>query len=425
MKIWYSASWGNELQIYWKSMALYYYHAFSKDGKRQSGQLDAPSEQGVKESLAKRGLFPSQIGLVKGANTGQPWYKRWFEAKVSFKDKIMFTKQLAVLLKSGIPLLHALELLVEQFQGKMRNIIVHLKDGVKEGRSLTDGLNDYPNEFSKIYIQLVRAGEATGNLDLILKRLNVYLDRDEAIRKKVNDALREPLTTLGFIGLVVIGLLTFLVPRLAKIFTSRGGKLPLPTKILMMISNFITQHYLILLGTIILGVILFKRWVKSPKGAYQFDKLKLKIPVLKFFVRITAVVQFSRTLGMLLEGGVRLSEALNVVCDIIDNRVLADSLEKAKDSIIKEGKITQYLKQTGLFPPMAIYLIGTGEESGELAQMLQSVGDNYEEELSDLTSKLSSLIDPIMKLVTALVVGFIVIAMVMPIVGMNKLVSKK
>lgn len=406
-------------------MALYYYHAFSRDGKRQSGRLDAQSVQGVKDSLLKRGLFPSEIGLVKGANTDLPWYQRWFEAKVSLKDKIMFTKQLSVLLKSGIPLLHALELLTEQFQGKMRSIIVHLKDGVKEGRSLTDGLSDYPKQFDKIYIQLVKAGEATGNLDMILNRLNGYLERNEEISRKVKSALREPLIQIGMILAVVLVLLTFVVPMLAKTFASQGGTLPTPTRILMFVSNFVQHYYLVLAGVIILMWIVFKRWKSSAKGAYQFDKLKLKIPILNYFVRINAVIQFSRTFGMLLEGGVRLPEALQIVCEIVDNRVLADALEKAKDSIIKEGKITQYLKQTGLFPSMAIYLIGTGEESGELPQMLLSVAENYEVELADFTDSLTVKIDPIMKIFMALVVGFILIAIMLPIVGMNKLISKR
>ena len=406
-------------------MALYYYYAFSKDGKRQIGQLDAPSEQGVKDALVKRGLFPAEIGLVKGANTGLPWYKRWFEGNVSIKEKIMFTKQLAVLLRSGIPLMHALELLVEQFQGKMRTIIVQLKDGVKEGRSLTDGLKEFPNDFSKIYVQLVRAGEATGNLDMILNRLNIYLERDEAIRKKVKGAMRYPMIQMSIVALVVVVLLTFVVPKLAKTFSARGGVLPTPTRILMAMSNFLQQHYLILAVILIAGFALFKYWVSSPKGAYQLDKLKLQIPMVKYFVRTSAIVQFARTLGMLLEGGVRLSEALTIVCDIVSNRVLADALEKAKDNIVKEGKITQYLKQTGIFPPMAIYLIATGEESGELAGMLTSVAENYEEELAELTDNLAAKIEPLMMLVMAVVVGFIVVAMIMPIVGMNDLMSKK
>ncbi len=406
-------------------MALYYYDAFTKDGKRQSGQLDAPSEQGVKEALASKGLYPSKIGLVKGSQTGLPWYKTLFERGVTAKDKMLFTKQLAVLLRSGIPLLHSLELLMDQFQGKMRSIIVHLKDGVKEGRSLTDGLKDYPKEFDKIYVQLVRAGEATGNLELILNRLNIYMEKQEALRKKIKSAMRYPLIQMSVISLVVVVLLGFVVPKLAQTFSSQGAALPGPTRFLMLLSNFLKNNYLILIISITGLVFAFKYWARTPNGRYQLDKLKLKIPVFKYFVQTSAIVQFCRTLGMLLASGVRLSEALTIVCDIVSNRVLAIALEKAKDNIIKEGKITQYLKQTGIFPPMAIYLIGTGEESGELASMLESVGENYEEELSELTDNLASLIDPIMMVIMAVIVGFIVVAMVMPIVGMNKIVSKR
>lgn len=406
-------------------MALYYYHAFSKDGKRLSGQFDAPSEQAVKDSLIKKGLFPIEIGLSHGTSVGVPWYKQLFEGRVSLKEKIMFTKQLSVLLRSGIPLLPSLELLTDQFQGQLRMIIVQLKDGVKEGRSLTDGLKMYPKTFDKIYVQLVRAGEATGNLEIILQRLNTYLERQAALTKKVKSAMRYPLMQLAVVSLVAVFLLIVIVPKITQTFSSQGGTLPLPTRILIAISDFL-RHQFILFGIIIVALVVgYRYWSSKPQGAYMIDKLKLRLPLIGYFVRTSAIVQFSRTLGMLLEGGVRLSEALSIVCDIIDNRVLADALEKAKDNIVKEGKITQYLKQTGLFPPMAIYLIGTGEESGELDSMLQSVAENYEEELSEISDGLAAKLEPVMLLVMAVVVGFIVVAMILPIVGMNKLISKR
>ena len=405
-------------------MALYYYHAFTRGGKRRTGQLDASSEGAVKDSLIKNGLLPIEIGLVHGTGAGLPWYRKLLEKRVSLKEKIMFTKQLAVLLRSSVPLLPALELLMDQFQGQMRAIIVQLKDGVKEGRSLTDGLKLYPKTFDKIYTQLVRAGEATGNLELILQRLNNYLERQEEINKKIKSAMRYPLIQITMIGLVTIFLLIVVVPKITQTFGSMGGELPLPTRILIGISGFFVNHFILLAILVTALVLGFKYWVRRPRGAYLFDKLKLRSPLIGYFVKTAAIVQFSKTLGMLLEGGVRLSEALSIVCDIIDNRVLADALEKAKDNIIKEGKITQYLKQTGLFPAMAIYLIGTGEESGELAGMLQEVGANYEEELAELTDGLSATLEPVMMVLMAGMVGFIVISMLLPIMGMNKLVTK-
>ncbi len=406
-------------------MALYYYKAFSRDGKQIIGQLDAPSESGVKDALVKRGLFPTEIGLVGGGGAGIPWYQRLFAGSVKPKDKILFTKQLAILLKSGIPLLQSLELLMDQFSGPLHSIIVQLKDGVKEGRSLADGLGMYPKTFDKIYIQLVKAGEATGNLEMILQRLTTYLERRGEITREIQSAVRGPLIQLAFVGAVAVGMIVFIVPKMTQTFSARGGSLPGPTQFLVNISNFMTDHYLIL--AIILGslVMALKYWASRPRGAYMIDQFKLKIPAFNYFVRISAVVQFSRTLGMLLEGGVRLSEALEIVCNIVENRVLAETLEKAKENIVKEGKITQYLKQTNLFPPMAIYLISTGEESGELALMLQNIASNYEEELSETTESLTAALNPIMMVVMALVVGFIVVAMVLPIVKMNEMVSKK
>lgn len=406
-------------------MALYYYKAFSRDGKQVTGQLDAPSESGVKDALVKRGFYPTEIGLAGGTGAGIPWYQKLFAGKVSSKDQILFTKQLAILLKSGIPLLQSLELLMDQFTGPLHSIIVQLKDGVREGRSLADGLAMYPKTFDKIYIQLVRAGEATGNLDMILQRLTAFLERRSEIAKEVQGAMRGPLIQLGFVGVVAVGMITFIVPKMTQTFSARGGSLPGPTQFLVNISDFITNHYLILSALIIAAAVGFRYWISRPQGAYLLDQFKLKIPVFNYFVRISAVVQFSRTLGMLLEGGVRLSEALEIVCNIVENRVLAEALIRAKDNIVKEGKITQYLKQTGLFPPMAIYLISTGEESGELALMLQNVASNYEEELSEVTENLTAALNPIMMVVMALVVGFIVVAMVLPIVKMNEIVSKR
>ena len=402
-------------------MALYVYQALSKDGKKLKGRVDASSLSSAKEQVARKGLFIVKISLAEEAGAITPWYKRLFEKKVSVKDKILFTKQLAILLKSGVPLLQSLELLIEQFEGKMRSILISLKDGIKEGESLADGLKKYPNVFDNIYIQLVRAGEATGKLEVILERLTVYIERQQEIKKKVKSALRYPMIQMFVVTLVVIFLLTFVIPQIAQTFKQQGGELPTPTKLVLSASDFIRGHYLLLLGIIISIILLFKYWKSTPSGAKTIDKIKLHLPLIKYFAKTSAVVQFSRTLGMLIEGGVNLPEALDIVVNIIDNRVLADQLREARDKIIKEGKISQFLKQTNIFPPIAIYLINTGEQSGELGYMLQTVGQNYEAELSELIEGLTAKIDPIMMAIMAVVVGFIVISIALPIVNMSQL----
>lgn len=405
-------------------MALYYYQALSKDGKRITGRLDASTTAGVREQLSKMGLFPVKIELSGGESAQLPWYRRLFRRGVGLKDKIFFTKQLSVLLKSGVPLVQALELLIDQSQGELRNVVIELKDGIKEGRSLADGLAKFPETFDSIFIQLVRAGEATGKLETILERLHDYLVQREEIRKKVSSALRYPIIQLVIIMLVVVGLLTFVVPQIATVFQGQNIPLPLPTRILLGTSQFILGHYILLLS--ILGVIvgLFWFWKSTPSGAYKLDTWKLKLPLIGYFARTGAVVQFTRTLGMLVEGGVNLAEALNIVVKIVDNRVLTVALEKARESIIKQGKIAQYLKETGLFPPLAIYLINTGEQSGQLDTMLLAVAQNFEEDVKEKADGLAELLGPVMLIVMFVVVGFVIASVMLPILNLTKMADK-
>ncbi|MBT4855598.1 type II secretion system F family protein [bacterium] len=401
-------------------MALYFYQALSKDGKKIKGQIDAGSEADARFALTRKGMFPISIGTGEGQMS---LFKRMLLGKVTIKDKILFTKQLAVLLKSGIPLLQALELLVEQFEGRLRAILIDIKDSVKEGSSFAECLGRYPGVFSNIYVQLVRAGEATGNLETILVRLTSYLERKLEVDKKVKSAMRGPIIQIGVVVLVVIVLLTFVVPKMAATFAQGGAQMPWATRVIMNLSSFFTGHYIILIVGSIISLGSFLYWSKTAAGRRILDKIKLKIPIIKFFTRYGAIVQFAETLGMLLEGGVNLSEALDIVVKITSNSILSSALSEARDKIIKEGKITEYLKQTNIFPPIAIYLIKTGEESGKLDEMLLTLGTNYEMELSEYADGLSAKIEPIMLLVMAGVVGFVVIAMALPMMKMGEVVS--
>ncbi len=404
-------------------MALYVYQAFSRDGKKVNGQLDAPSQGGARELLQRKGLLPISIVPAAQAAQKESFLQRFFSRSVPLKDKILFTKQLSILLRSGIPLLQSLELLQDQFEGKMHRVLITLKDGLKEGQSLADGLKQYPYIFENIYVQLVRAGEASGKLEVILVRLTEYLERREEIQKKVGDAIRSPIIQLVMIGVVVAGLMAVVVPKLTGVFTSQGGALPLPTQILVAGSDFLVNHTALLILGIFGLVLAFSYWKSTASGALLYDRIKLRLPIVKLFTRTGAIVQFSKTLGMLLEGGVNLSQALDIVCNIVDNRVLKQTLEEAREKIIKEGKIAEYLKQTGIFPPMATYLIRTGEESGNLDTMLLNVGKTYEDELSELADTLTTLLSPIITMLMGLIVGFIVIAIALPIMSMGTLVQ--
>ncbi|MBI2353323.1 type II secretion system F family protein [Candidatus Dependentiae bacterium] len=397
-------------------MALYFYRALSQSGKKMQGQIDASSEEAVRLELLSKKLYPVEIKLQ--VESGESFYKIIFEQAVPFKDLIFFTKQLAILLKSGVPLVQSLDLLSEQFSGKLRSIIITLKDGVKEGKSLADCLAVYPKTFGNIYIQLVKAGEATGKLDSILNRLTGYLERQQEVEKKVSGALSQPLFQLGIIGVITVVMMTTVVPQLTGMLKSGGKELPLPTVILLAISNLLVQHYILLLGALIVITGGFIYWSSQPKGKLFLDRLKLQLPLIKYFAKIGAIVQFCSTLGMLLESGVTLSQALDIVCNIIDNSVLVEKLQEAKDKIVKQGKMTPFLKETGIFPPMAIYLLNTGEQSGNLDFMLLTVAQNYETELTELSDSLTAKLNPIMTLLTGAIVGFIMLSVIGPVFNM-------
>ena len=399
-------------------MPLYRYKSFTRSGKNVTGTIDAPSPQGAKDMLQGQGLMPVEVVLASGAGGGS-FFGSLFAPKVDEKTVLIFTKQLAVLLRSGVPLVDSLELLTEQFEQPFQGILIAVKEGVRSGEPLATQLSAHPTAFSNIYVQLVKAGEASGKLDQILLRLLDYLQRASETQKKVKKAMSKPLGMLGMIGAIVSLMLGFVVPRMSAMFTKTGQSLPGPTQLLLTLSGFLTNHYLILIIGSISFFVLFSKWKATPAGVRALDELTLKLPVISYFAKTKAVVQFSQTLGMLMESGVNLAEALDIVCNIVENKVLTQKLQEARDNIIKEGKIARYLSATGLFPKMASYMISTGEESGKLAEMLLTVGRDYDTELAELTDSLTSKIDPIMTAVVGGIVLFIVAAIFLPMLQMG------
>ena len=312
-------------------MALYYYQAFSKEGKKVTGYLDATTEKTVREQLSQRSLYPIKIELA-APGVGQSWWRRLFSRRVSVKEKILFTKQLALLLRSGVPLLQALELLIDYFERRFHTILVAIKDDVKGGSSFAGALEKYPKEFGTIYVQLVRAGEASGKLETVLQHLTDFLERRERTRKQIRSAFRMPLIQLSVAIVVVIILLYKVVPTMAR---SLKGALPWYTRFLVSLSDFVVSYYLIIIILFLLVLVGFRYWRSTESGAETVDRIKLYIPFISFFSRTNTVIQFSRTLGILLQAGVNLAEALDIVVAIIDNRILAHALSDARDKIVK------------------------------------------------------------------------------------------
>jgi type II secretory pathway component PulF len=394
-------------------MALYNYEAYSRDGKKMSGSQEAASTHAVREALTKQGFYPTKVVPAQG---GIFSVGGLFERSISIQDKLFFTKQLSTLLKAGVPLADALSLLITQSQGRLKRIVSAMRDDLTEGRSFGDALSRHSDVFENIYIQLVRAGEAGGNLEQVLDQLESYIERQQELQKAVRGALRYPMIQLSVIIVVAILMVVFIVPRIVNSLAGEGD-LPLPTRFLMGIAYFFGSHYLILIVFAIAGYIGFRFWKRTRQGARAIDQIKLKLPLVKYFVKMRGVVQFSQTLGMLLRNGVNLSDALDIVSKIIDNRVLLDTLEEAREKIVKQGKVAQYLEKTDMFPPVAIYLIRTGEESGELDTMLLTVAEQYEADLKEYADSLTSKINPAMLIVMALLVGFIMVSVFMPVIS--------
>jgi type II secretory pathway component PulF len=400
-------------------MALYEYKALTKTGIVKSGTLDAASDSAARAELVAKGLYPVSIKLHTTSTLFS--FGNLFQATVSQKDLIFFTKQLAVLLRSGVPLLQALELLIDQFTGKLKSILITLKDNIKEGKSLADGMEQYPLTFSRIYMQLVRAGEASGKLEFILDKLVQYLERQTQIQSKVQGALMMPIIQLVVMFVAIIFLMVAVVPKITDMVSDLGKELPTATLAILAISNFLIDYHIALLVGVLLLTLGFAYAISTPQGKRVFDQMKLYIPVVQYFSRTSAVIQFCSTLGMLLESGVNLSAGLEIVDKIIDNTILRDTLQEAKDKIIKQGKITPFLKETKLFPPIALYLIKTGEESGQLDQMLTLVSQNYEGELNDFTDNLTTALGPIMTVVMGGLIGFIMMAVMGPMMALQQI----
>ncbi|MBM3893932.1 type II secretion system F family protein, partial [Candidatus Dependentiae bacterium] len=402
-------------------MPLYQYESLNRRGVRVKGTIDASTMQVAKETLQGQGLMPISLTEVGAEGGGGFTLARLFEKPIEAKTVILFTKQLAVLLKSGVPLLQAIELLTEQFDGRFRRMLIAIKDGLKSGESFAKELARYPKVFPNVYIQLVKAGEASGKLDYILLRLTDYLAGTEETKKQIKKAVRYPIAMMGVALAVIVGMLTKMVPSMRGIFDQGGKALPGPTQFLVDCSDFMLNHYVVLSGIFFLLAVSFVYWRSTPQGKYQLDSLFLRFPPTAYFSRTKVVVQFSKTLGMLLESGVNLPEALDIVCNIVDNKVLTGKLREAQDKIIKEGKIARYLKETAIFPNIASYMISTGEQSGQLAQMLTTVGNDYDVELKEYTEALTGAITPVMTFILVGIIGFTMMAIMLPIMSMGDL----
>ena len=399
-------------------MPSFKYQAFDHKGRVVSGEQEASSLGELKDFLRNSGLFLFKINDQNSASLLSS-IQSLFEPGVSNKTKIQFTNQLAILLRAGVPLLDAMNLIVLQFEGTFKKILTTVVDDLRGGVSFAESLEKYPKVFYSLYTQLVRAGEASGNLEMVLERLTSFLERSENVDKAISNAMAKPI----FMGIVIICVfvvaVVFVIPGIGGTLSQIGKALPPLTQFMMDLSAFVRNYYLQLGGITFVAIVLFKRWKDSETGRVSYDSLLLKIPKISELQKNRVVVQFSQTLGMLLEAGVNLSAALDIVNNVVDNAILQQALKFAKEEIVKEGKIAKHLKNTNIFSPVSGYMIKTGEESGNLAVMLIKVGKDSETELVEAVDNLVAAIDPIMTIAVAVIVLLLVLAILLPIMEMS------
>ena len=407
-------------------MPVYEYTALDGAGKNRNGIIDADSAVAARHKLRGSGIFPVEVketsAKPKDTPAG-PIYLSTLFKRVKPGELSVATRQLSILLGAGVTLVSALESLISQTSNPvLKKILAQVKESVNEGNSLASSLSQHPKVFSQIYINMVRAGEASGSLDLVLDRLAEYSEQQHALRGRFKAALAYPIFMFVIGSGILFFLLTFIVPNITKIFSDMEQTLPLPTIVLIGASNFLKSFWWLILAILVGALILGRQFKKTPKGNYIWDDIKIRIPLFGTINRKTAMARFGRTLGSLLQSGVPLLSALEIVKNIVNNALIADVIDKAMVDIEAGSSLAAPLAQNRWFPPITVQMITVGEQSGELEKMLDKVGDIYEKEVESQIMALTSILEPVMILLMALVVGFIVFSILLPIFEMSQMV---
>lgn len=406
-------------------MALFEYRAIDKSGKSRKGKIDAPTAKQAATKIKSQGLHLVSISGTKTRQKKQNDPKSALKrSSVRFEIITGFTRQLSILLSTGIPYDKAFDILIEETElATFQQILDQVKARIIEGSSLAAALDDHPDQFSKMYVAMIRAGEAGGTLDQVLNRLAEARERTSEIKSKIQKALIYPLimTVLG-LGIVIF-MVTFIIPKIVPIFDQFNVQLPLPTRIVLVVSNTITEHGLLILVATGFILILLQRFFKLPRGEYARDWLLLKIPVMGKISKKIVVFRFTQTLGTLLQSGVELKQSLEIVRQVIGNRIYEKQFNDIIPNITKRGMdLSQALRQSEIFPASVIQMIRVGEESSQLEKMLNKVSTILENEVKQSLEKSIALLEPVLILWMAVSVGFIVLSVMLPMLKMNQLI---
>jgi len=421
-------------------MAEFKYKAKDSRGKSRDGVLQAKTKAQAKEQLRRMRLKIVTLKASKldnvddedGGFLGKYIKKdakgrttiQFGEGKITDKDLIVFTKQFATMINSGVPLIQSLGILgaqqrIASFGKTLRNI----SGAVENGAKLSDAFEAYPKLFDTLYVAMVRAGEASGNLDVILLKLVTYIEKAAKIRSQVKSAMMYPLIVVGVAITVISGLLIFVVPTFARQYEDAGKELPGITQIVVDASNFLVSSWYMIFGSMIMAVFLFKYWLKTESGREKFDELILKAPGIGELLRKISVGRFCSTMATMLTSGVNILDALTICAASSGNKTIEKFISFVRSRIEQGTKLSEPLAEGGLFPNMVVSMVAVGEQTGALDEMLLKVSDFYEDEVDMAVATVLSMIEPIMIVVIGSIVGFIVIAMYLPVFDMASMVG--
>jgi type IV pilus assembly protein PilC len=396
-------------------MPAFTYTARALNGDLKTATIEAPNRDDVVAQLRKQRLNVVKIDEAKAAaNTTK---KK--AGKISMRDIVIFTRQFSTMINAGLPLVQALDILAKQSENKaLKDVTLAVVFDVESGHTVADALRKHPKAFTELYVNMVAAGEAGGILDTILMRLATFMEKNDALVRKVKGAMIYPGVIMSVAAIAIVVLLIFVIPTFERMFASVGLALPLPTRVVIGASKFLQAYWWVVIAVVVVGFRMGKKYYATPDGKLTIDRLMLKAPVLGDVLRKSAVSRFTRTLGTLIGSGVSILDGLEITAKTSGNRVIQDAIMESRASIAGGETIAAPLQKSAVFPPMVISMISVGEQTGGLDEMLSKIADFYDEEVDAAVSGLLAMMEPLMIVFLGVVVGGMVVAMYLPIFDM-------
>ncbi|MBA2882826.1 type IV pilus assembly protein PilC [Desulfosalsimonas propionicica] len=402
-------------------MPVFQWEGKDRNNQVRKGEIEAATEQEVRAVLGRQRIVPTKLkkkpkDLLENIS--------FFQPKVKQQDIIIFCRQFSTMIDAGLPIIQCLDILQSQQENlTFKKMLKDIKESVEGGQTLADSLKKYPDHFDSLFVNMVAAGEAGGILDVILRRLSVYMEKAARLKAQVKGAMTYPIVTLIIAVLVVAVILVFVIPVFEEMFASFGQGLPAPTQAVIAMSFFVQSKIWWIIGGIVLVIFAFRRFYKTEKGRAMIDELTLRLPVIGILIRKVAVAKFTRTMGTMLASGVGILEALDIVAKTAGNKSIETAVYKVRTGIAEGQTIADPLSETGVFPPMVCQMIAVGESTGAIDAMMEKIADFYEEEVDQAVENLTSMIEPFMLVFLGVVIGGLVVSMYLPIFKMAGAIS--